>query len=613
MTKLCFLKKVDERYLDKIDEESIIFPLDYESLDILEKRKINYEIIERYLTDEDRQKLFLECRKNWEQLSKKTDDKLKIENINIFRIIDRNEILEYLMETYSEIILIKKVIQDYHPNEILAPKKIIDSIKELEKGIKLTEIYDDKEHELSFDYVNIRKKIGIIEINSKISRKKFKSIKKILGSFNKILIGKNQFDDRKKILLLEFDPELYENLLKQINQSGHTPILLNFRKPAISSNNSLNIIKKTNSLVFSNDMLQIDEKLLSKKIKEKSMEIIQYIENNEKFCEFDFFDIDHSKVIKKQVIKILEERLEEYFWQIECCKFLDKQKDVIAGLSLNLSGETEVIFSKIKKNTELILLQHGFSNYYDFNQYSDTLDDYDLIEDKIAVWGNPVKDYLIKNGICNNENIIISGSPRHENYIPNEKKSSRKKTIVITPRPLIKHVEGIKLELQLRYELILKQLILLFKKRNDIEIIFKLHPQQNFHNDIIKSTITKFDPKIQILQDGSINQVLKKADFLINISPDNLDASTVVFESMLQEIPIINIKLQKNSWIYDFETMNAVKSFDYDSNFQDEILEIINNLEFQNLQINNIKKFLEFYLYDKKFAAKNLINFISKN
>ncbi len=613
MTKLCFLKKIDEKYVDKIDEKSIIFPLDYESLDILEKRKINYEIIDNYLTDEDRKKLFLECRKNWEQLSKKTDDELKIENINIFRIIDRNEILEYLMETYSEIILIKKVIQNYLPNEILAPKKIIDSIKELENGIKLTEIYDDKEHELSFDYVNIRKKIGIIEINSKISRKKFKSIKKILGSFNKILIGKNQLDNRNKILLLEFDPELYENLLKQINQSGYTPILLNFRKPAISSNNSLNIIKKTNSIVFSNDMLQIDEKLLSKKIEEKSMKIIQYIENNEKFCEFDFFDVDHSKVIKKQIIKILKERLEEYFWQIECCKFLDEQNDVIAGLSLNLSGETEVIFSKIKKNTELILLQHGFSNYYDFNQYSDTLDDYDLIEDKIAVWGNPVKDYLIKNGICHNENIIISGSPRHENYIPNEIKSLRKKTIVITPRPLIKHVEGIKLELQLRYELILKQLILLFEKRNDIEIIFKLHPQQNFHNDVIKSTITKFDPKVRILQDESINQVLKKADFLINISPDNLDASTVVFESMLQEIPIINIKLQKNSWDYDFETMNAVKSFDYDSNFQDEILQIIDDLEFQNLQINNMRKFLEFYLYDKKSASKNLVDFISKN
>ena len=42
MIKLCFLKKINEKYLDKIDEESIIFPLDYESLDILEKRKIQY-------------------------------------------------------------------------------------------------------------------------------------------------------------------------------------------------------------------------------------------------------------------------------------------------------------------------------------------------------------------------------------------------------------------------------------------------------------------------------------------------------------------------------------------------------------------------------------------
>ena len=59
--------------------------------------------------------------------------------------------------------------------------------------------------------------------------------------------------------------------------------------------------------------------------------------------------------------------------------------------------------------------------------------------------------------------------------------------------------------------------------------------------------------------------------------------------------------------------MNAVKSFDYDSNFQDEILQIIDDLEFQNLQINNMRKFLEFYLYDKKSASKNLVDFISKN
>ena len=359
-------------------------------------------------------------------------------------------------------------------------------------------------------------------------------------------------------------------------------------------------------------MLQSNDKLVFEKIERKCTRIIEHVQKNVDFNEFNFFKVNLSNEIKKQVVKILDERIEEYFWQIECCKFLDKRNDVVAGLSLNLSGETEVIFSKVKKNTEMILLQHGFSNYYDFNLYSDTLDDYDLIKDKIAVWGNPVKDYLVKNNVCNNEDIIISGSPRHENFVPNKKKLSGEKIIVITPRPLIKHVEGIKLELQLRYELVLKKLIFLFENMTNIKIIFKLHPQQNFHNEIIKSTINKLDSKIEILQDEPINEVLKKTDFLINISPDNLDASTVVFESMLQEIPIINIKLQKNSWIYDFERMDAVKSFNYDSNFEDEILKLINNQNIQEIQISNIKKFLEFYLYDRQSASKNLISSINK-
>ena len=612
MTKICFLKNFDEKYIEKIDENSIIFPLDYKSLDILEKRKRKFEIIDSYLTDDERRELFLKCREGWERISQKQNEELKFENINIFRIIDRNEILEYLMEVSSETILINRVIGKKNPGEILAPKKILNVI-EKKNGMKMTEIYEYDEHELSFDYVNIRKKIGIVEINSKISRKKFKKIKKILSFFNKILIRNNQLDDNKKIILLEFDPELYENLLKQINEIGYTPVLVNFRKPAVSSNNSLNIIKKTKSIVFSSDMLQINDKSGFRIIEKKSKKIIEHIQKNIDFNEFDFFGVNLSNVIKKQVIKILNERIEEYFWQIECCKFLDGRNDVVAGLSLNLSGETEVIFSKIKKNTEMILLQHGFSNYYDFNLYSDTLDDYDLIEDKIAVWGNPVKNYLIKNNVCKDENIIISGSPRHENFVPNKKKISNEKIIVITPRPLIKHVEGIKLELQLRYETILKQLIYLFQNRTDIKIIFKLHPQQNFHNKIIKSTISKLNSKIEILQDDPINEVLKKADFLINISPDNLDASTVVFESMLQEIPIINIKLQKNSWIYDFEKMNAVKSFNYDSNFGGEILKLIDNQDIQKIQITNIQKFLKFYLYNRQSASKNLINSIKKN
>ena len=101
----------------------------------------------------------------------------------------------------------------------------------------------------------------------------------------------------------------------------------------------------------------------------------------------------------------------------------------------------------------------------------------------------------------------------------------------------------------------LQKLILCLKNINNVNIIFKLHPQQNIHNDIMKSVIKKLDSKIIVLQDESIKEILDDAYLLINISTDNLDVSTVIFESMLINVPIINLKLQKNNWEYDIEKM----------------------------------------------------------
>ena len=260
----------------------------------------------------------------------------------------------------------------------------------------------------------------------------------------------------------------------------------------------------------------------------------------------------------------------------------------------------------------MILLQHGFSNYYDFNSYLDNLDDYDLLCERIAVWGNPVRDYLIKKYNFKEENILVSGSPRHENFNPNKKINFSKKNIVITPRPLIKHVEGTKLKLQLRYENMLQKLILCLKNINNVNIIFKLHPQQNIHNDIMKSVIKKLDSKIIVLQDESIKEILDDAYLLINISADNLDVSTVIFESMLINVPIINLKLQKNNWEYDIEKNGAVISCNYDSDYENEILNLINNKIEYVKQISEIKKFLEFYLKNKQNASEELIRLINK-
>jgi len=612
MIEICFLRNFEEEFIEKIKDNSIIFPLDYKSLDILKSKKIKFELIDDFLTDEERKKLFLKCRDVWEKFSKIKKKELEYENINIFRIIDRNEILEYLMELFSESLVIKKIITKFSPDIIYASKEVIETIKGQGNKLKLIEIYEEHEKELTFDYVNIRKKIWGFEINSKISRKQFKKIKNVIHILNKILNRNNDLDnDERKILFFEFDPNLYKNLLKQVRKIGYTPVLINFRKPAISSKVSFDIIRETKSIVFSPGILKID-KTMFREIEEKCKKLINFVDRNHDFLEFDIFDLKLSKIIKNQVLRILNDRLEDYIRQINYFKLLDERNDIVAGISLNLSGETEMIFSKIRKNIPLILLQHGFSNYYDFNSYLDNLDDYDLLCERIAVWGNPVRDYLIKKYNFKEENILVSGSPRHENFNPNKKINFSKKNIVITPRPLIKHVEGTKLKLQLRYENMLQKLILCLKNINNVNIIFKLHPQQNIHNDIMKSVIKKIDSKIIVLQDESIKEILNDAYLLINISADNLDVSTVIFESMLINVPIINLKLQKNNWEYDIEKNGAVISCNYDSDYENEILNLINNKTEYVKQISEIKKFLEFYLKNKQNASEELIRLINK-
>jgi len=608
MTKIYFLKNFEEKFKGKIENDALVYPLDYKSLNILKNNKIKFNLIDNFLNDNDRKELFQTCRNIWSKFTNISKKELEYNNFNVLQAIDRNEVQEYLMELYSISLTIKKIIDKFSPKVIFAPKSIIEMIKQQAYNIKLIEIYDDQEEELSFDYVNVRKKIGIIKINSKISRNQFKMIKNFLQIFNKITYWNNNFDNNlKKILLLEFDPELYENLIIQIRKCGCIPILVNFRKPAISSIASLNFLKRTQSVIFNPKMLGINENELNNAVKKICPKIIDFIKQNNSFFEFNIYELKLSSIIKKRIIRILEERLDEYIKQINYFKLLDERNDIVSSISLNLSGESEMIFSKIKKNTPLILLQHGFSNYHDFNSYSDTLDDYDLLREKIATWGNSVQDYLISNCNIQKNNIIVSGSPRHDDFDPSKKISSSKKRIVITPRPLIMHVEGTKLELQLRYEKTIRDIILYLKNFDGVEIVFKLHPQQNPHNEIIKSIIRDLDPEMPILQDENIKKILEKSYLLINIAVDNFDASTVVFESMLMNTPIVNIKLQKNSWIYDFEKTEAVLSFDYDSNYQTKISEILTDEKKYNKQVEKLEKFLGFYLVNRKCASENLI------
>ena len=74
------------------------------------------------------------------------------------------------------------------------------------------------------------------------------------GNIEKTTTGlfrlRKNYEDKKKIVLVEFDPEIYHDLLQEINKHGFQPVLVNFRKTATASLRSIKYLKKSNSLIM---------------------------------------------------------------------------------------------------------------------------------------------------------------------------------------------------------------------------------------------------------------------------------------------------------------------------------------------------------------------------
>ena len=66
------------------------------------------------------------------------------------------------------------------------------------------------------------------------------------------------------------------------------------------------------------------------------------------------------------------------------------------------------------------------------------------------------------------------------------------KKILITLRPIIFHIEGLRINLYSTYEKALISIMTACKNLDNSEIIFKLHPQQNLHNEFFKDIIKDY-------------------------------------------------------------------------------------------------------------------------
>ena len=612
MKNLYILQDINEEKLSELKEENADFiAFDYISHKILAKNKIKHNLIDDYINENDRKEIFQFCSTCLKQYERSNESDLKFHNIDLVSIVDRNELHEFLMDLVPKIKALKKIIDKGLYDIIFVSSDIYEIFSKTKFKSNIKFLNKIEKNLLTLEKVDIPLNFEIMETKFTISRKKYKMLK---GNIEKTTTGlfrlRKNYENKKKIVLIEFDPEIYHDLLQEINKHGFQPVLVNFRKTATASLRSIKYLKKSNSLVMlAEDWLKKSQFEEIKTARANFLYKIKNVTKNKIFLpNFVYDEIDFNMTIQEKINNILIQRLDEYLAQILVAESIENANDVLGIITLNFSGETEKIFSRIKNDIPVILLQHAFANYTKSISYFDILDDYHLIKHKIAVWGDIIKDYLIHVKAIPENKIIVSGSPKYDSYSKIKKNKKNQKIMLVTLRPIITHMEGPRIELYEKYEKTLHKLIQISKNVENLQIIFKLHPQQNISNQIIINMI-KGNEGIKILQFEPIKELLSDCDLHVNIAPDNFDASSVILEAMMMRKPTLNIQLQKNEIEFEFIKDNAIKSVYYDSNIERSVLDLISHHGTDEL-FSNSQNFLNKYMKNRGNAAKKLIDSI---
>ena len=620
MKNLYLLENINDNNLKKTinTDDSEIITFDYFSHNILSAHQIKHRIMDEYLEERDREKFFRLAASFWEWYNILDEKNFTFHNINLLSIIDRNELHEFLMDLIPKIKAIKNILAQMNFTKIYASFQIYQL---LENNTDYDVIlFEDNKNDTSLTHDEIVLSSDNIpfSIKPKLNRAKFRMIKKNQEKItSKVFRLRKDIPEKKKIVLIEFNPEVYEDLLYEMQKKKLQPILINFRRPATWSLNSISILRKTESLVI------LPEDFLGKEIlaqiKEEKKSILLKIEDTLKNEAskmsniFNYEEIKFHKILMDLFIRILRERLEEYMIQILVSEKLDESENIVGGITLNLSGETEKSFSKVIKKFPIILLQHAFSNYTKPLMFLDVLDDFRFFKDKIAVYGNVLQEYLLSTNLISEDKIIVCGSPKHDSFRPIIKKSGKKKIILVTLRPIISHVEGIRIELYKKYETAINSIIESCSNLSNNEIIFKLHPQQNSNNKFLKDVIKEKNTGAKIIQSTSIKKLLIDCDLHVNLAPDNFDISSVILEAMILKRPTLNIQLQSTPFEFEIIKENAIKTVMYDSDIKEEISELVFNKEKINQLLKKSEAYLNKYLSNHGNASKTLVDEIVKN
>ena len=612
---------IPENYFQ--EENCKIYSLELNSHEKLTAKKIPHEIGDSLLLEEERLQIFDKCNEFALWHSSIPNSDFIFNGVNLLKIFDSHEFYSFLMPKLIKIKIIKKILEKEQPEKIISTTFISDIINILISGSDVKSIFfeDNSKNTLFWEKINLKYNFGPIPISFSISRVTYMKIKNFLesiyGFFYNFWLKKT--NNTKSIVLLEFNTESFSNLLVNLKNYDGQIILINERRPAIWNKKTLDIIKKSGCKILKSEFfLTKNEKNQIQSLGNSySKKFYDLWENSKQFNELFLFEgINLWIILKEFFINIYSQRLNSYISLILSSTKIFKNIDLRCILSLNETGESEKIFLEInKKKVPSILLEHGFVETIDKTLRFEQRNHYSSISDMIAVWGEITKKRLIENYNIPSKQILISGSPRHDDYFKSRLKpvESNEKILLLAPNP-INGANGISgVDIKIEFNKLMKKIFQIIKKYDNVKVHVKLHPIQLKHNQEMISLIKQIDKSIPIYLSTSVIDIINRADAVLVITPEIHATPTIILESMILGKPVMNIHLNDTIPEYNYiqkETVLAIRNKDL--NLEKYLEKIIFDNDFRNILQKNADNYVSEFMSFSGNASENLSSILKK-
>jgi hypothetical protein len=597
---------------------SLIFTLDYEIHLQLQKYNIPHELGENILTKDDFNKIDTYSINLTENCFKLFKNELTIQNIFLPELIE-HELFQYFLIQFLKPYVILKILENYQSEQIFDFTNFHDFINKITNNLKIKHFTFQNNHtpNLYHDKIKFTLNLGKVPLNFEISRSRFSQAKKLTQKFIDITNNfEPKINSKKNILLVNFDPLEYSDLLYEFDKNNVNFFLLNTRKPAITNKKSLDIIKKSNSKILDLNKFykfKKDEIILEKNLLEKKL--INIFNNHEYFENlFSINNITFWNSIKNSLHSICLSRFNESIERIFLLNKVYELYDIsIIFVWIDVGQEEkECILVGKSFSIESIMLQHGrFQTSKIWNKFAKYVGQFPspLLSDKQIVWGNISKQWALSYNHKEN-NVIIGGSPRHDNFFNYTSSKSENGIILLaTTGTMFLSSDSCTTNSQIKYDNYIREIYRIVKSLPNKKLVIKSHPSQILKK-FVKDLIDEIDPSIELVENLTNQELFSNCEMLITFNN-----STTTLEAMSLNTPVISLQTENWAKEDDIAQSDAIVSISKINDCEDAIKKILYDTEFKKSLLEKSQLFLKNYMSNPGNSSssvvkllKNLIN-----